>query len=116
MAALTPFRQSGKTRTFAVQAGPAATAYQVVSDDAVGNQQYVLTNTGSKTAFIGMGTTQGNALSAAVIPVQDTPGTLVYVMLSGSQVTITGPLNAWFAGLCAGTDTSVIWVTPGYGQ
>ena len=118
MSALTPFRQTGPTVTLpTLAAAPATQAVQAPSTGelGVGNQQYVLTNTGTKSCFLAVAQNQPAALQNAGAPIVGTPQN-IYVLLAGSQVTITGPVNAWFAGVCQGSDTTTVWVTPGYGQ
>lgn len=118
MAALTPFDQQGPTLTFAV-GGAASTPQRAPSADSVGNQQYVLTNSGTKLCFVGMGANAGQATANTVAPVE--PQAVGYIaqcypVLAGSQVTITGQQNAFFSAICAGSDTTTLLVTPGYGQ
>ena len=115
MAALTPFRQSGPT--VLINASTSVnSSVQALSADAVGNQQYVLTNSGTTLAFVAIGANAQQAIQNAVVPTLNPTGSpTCYPLLNGSQITITGPQNAYFAAITL-TGTDQIWVTPGYGQ
>ena len=82
--------------------------------DGVGNQQYILTNTGNNAAFVAMANNQDAAIRNAVVPTSQIPQG-VYPLLNGSQVTITGPQNAWFSAVTQ-VSNAPVWITPGYGQ
>jgi hypothetical protein len=79
-------------------------------------QNYIYTNTGTNAAFISCQPTPSQATSLCTVPNGNTPST-VYVLLNGSQVTVTGPGNggAFFSAICS-TGTTQVWITPGYGQ
>lgn len=114
MSALTPFRPAGPTVLIAAAAvAPDAKIVNVNSDGQL-NQNYVLTNIGSNPAFVAMGATKADAESKAGVPTT-TQAFPVYPLLNGSQVTITGPANAWFTAITTIT-AATVFVTPGYGQ
>ena len=113
MSALTPFRQAGPT-VIITAAVTAPAAVQVLMNEGVGNQQYVLTNSGANIAVMAMGQNQTQCIQNAGTPQPGAP-TQTYPLLNGSQVTITGPQNAWFTGTTV-TGTSAVYITPGYGQ
>ena len=119
MSALTPFRVSGPTIgiTCSVTAAPASV--QCLNTEPVGNQQYVLSNFGANSAFVAIGTNAQQAQQNSGNPSTTNPTTTqnptVYPLLNGSQVTITGPQNAWFTGTCV-TGATAVYITPGYGQ
>ena len=114
MSALTPFRQSGPTVALIAVTTQQEVA-QALSQDAVGNQQYVITNTGNNPAWVAMGANANQALSNAVVPTIQNSGTNTYPLLNGSQITITGPQNAFFSAVTQ-VSNAPIWITPGYGQ
>jgi hypothetical protein len=113
MSALIPFRQTGPTVT--IVAGTSdGEAQQAVSTEQIGNQQYILTNTGSNPAAVCMAPTEDAALRGCILPTVQLAQN-VYILLNGSQITITGPQDAWFAAITT-TGSSQVWITPGYGQ
>ena len=114
MSALTPFRQSGPTVTIVAGTGDGEAQQALCTTGELGNQQYVITNTGSNPAAICMAATEDLALRGCILPTVALPQN-VYILLNGSQVTVTGPDNAWFAAITT-TGSSQIWITPGYGQ
>jgi hypothetical protein len=112
MAALTPFRPNGPTIVVNAASTPPAPT-QCLSDESL-LQNYVMTNVGSVVVFMTMGANQGEASADSAVPVAGSPQE-VYPLLNGSQVTITGPQNAWFTGITSVT-AATVYVTPGYGQ
>lgn len=106
------FRPNGPT-VFVLCSTAAQPAVQAPSAENVATQNYVVTNNGTVIAFLSMQQSSTAALSAATTPSQGVTSS-VYPVLNGSQVTLTGPPNAWFSAI--GTATSAIYVTPGYGQ
>lgn len=114
MAALTPFRPAGPTVVVVAAAVPGGAVQALVNSDAQLNQNYVLTNSGANIAFIAMGPTKATAEANCGIPTS-TQAFPIYPLLNGSQVTISGPANAWFTGITTVTSATV-YVTPGYGQ
>lgn len=109
---MSAFEVQGKTVTFTGAASP-PTAVQCPSNNDVQSPNYILTNIGLVGVFVGWGQTAAMAALNAVIPT----GTAQYgyYLLPGSQVTISGPPNAFFTGATA-SSTSIVYVTPGYGE
>ena len=114
MSALTPFRPAGPTVVVAAAAAAPGAVQCVVLSDQQLNQNYVMTNSGANIAFIAMGPTKATAEANCGLPTS-TQAFPVYPLLNGSQVTISGPANAWFTGITTVTSCTV-YVTPGYGQ
>lgn len=114
MAALTPFRQTGPTiNVFAVSSAPPA--QQAVSVEPQPNQNYVMTCSGGSPAFVASGANAQQALQNCARPTV-TGASSVYILLNGSQVTISGPANAFFTAICGGVTGVDVYITPGYGQ
>jgi hypothetical protein len=109
---MTPFEVQGNTVTFTGATTP-PTAVQCVSNAGTRAPQYLLTNIGTVTVFVGWGQSAAEAAANAVVPTS-TP-TYVYPLLGGTQVVISGPPNAYFTGDTA-SDTAIVYVTPGYGE
>lgn len=109
---MSAFEVQGKTITFA-GAVTAPTAVQCDSANDVRSPQYVLTNIGLVGVFVGWGQTAAMAALNAVIPTGTSQ--YGYYLLPGSQVTISGPPNAFFTGATA-SSTAIVYVTPGYGD
>lgn len=97
-----------------IAAAVAPTPTNCPSTELQPNQNYVITNSGANVAFISIGSNSANSAQGCGIP-SITQSFPVYPVLNGSQITITGPQNAWFTGITTVTACTV-YVTPGYGQ
>lgn len=105
-----PFTLSGNTVTF-TGATSAPTSVQCISNNDVQTQQYVLTNVGAVTVFVGWGKSDEEAKANSVVPTS----ALCFPLLAATQVSITGPSNAYFSGI-TGSSTAIVYVSPGYGS
>ncbi len=108
---MAPFLINGLTGTF-TGATSAPTPVQVSADATSQAQQYVLTNVGSVTVFVAWGSDADHATRRAIIPTST--ATRTYPLLAGTQVVVTGPLNAYFTGITS-SGTAIVYVTPGIG-
>lgn len=69
------------------------------------HQTVLVTNTGTKTAFVKFGTGTVTAIASADVPI-----------IAGTAQTFTVPIGSnVVAAITAGTDTTTIYVTPGQG-
>lgn len=109
---MSAFQVLGKTVTFTA-ATSAPSPVQCLTSNGVRAEQYILTNIGTAVVFVGWGQATDQASANAVIPTS-TP-TCVYVLLPGTQTTITAPPDAFFTGITSAS-TAVVYVTPGYGE
>lgn len=109
---MSAFQVLGKTGTFTA-ATSAPSAVQVQAGNGVRGEQFLLTNVGTVTVFVGWGQTAAQAAANAVIPTSTQ--TCVYVLLPGTQVSITAAPEAFFTGITSAS-TAVVYVTPGYGE
>lgn len=110
---MSAFEVQGNTVTF-TGAATAPTAVQCVSNNGTRTPQYLLTNIGSVTVFVGWSTVNATVAELnSVVPTSTS--TFVYPLLAGSQVAISAPPDAFFSGITA-SGTAVVYVTPGYGE
>lgn len=106
-----PFNPQGLTVTFTAAAtAPTAVQCSAQNDSST---QYLITNTGAATVFLGVGVNATVAGANATIPT-GTP-TLAIPILAGSAQTLTLQANAYFTGIAA-SSTCLVYVTPGYGE
>ncbi len=112
VAQIAPFQPCQNTVTVTA-ATSAPTPVQAQCGNSTSLTQYVITNTGSVTAFVTYSGTSALATTNCVIPTS-TP-TAVFVVLPLTQVTITYGGGAWFCGLTA-SGTAVLYITAGSGS
>ena len=110
---MSAFEQQGNTVTFTAAAS-APTAVQCTGNAGGRSPQYLITNIGAVTAFVGFSPL--SAADAAVYAVVPT-GTSRYCLpvLAGSQISFSGPPDAYFTGITSG-GSAIVYVTPGYGD
>lgn len=116
MSQLSAFQLQGPTITFTantsgsvpapVQTQPSGTT------PGTALQNYIITNIGNVDAFVSCEASSDAATASAVIPTAT--GRRVHVVMQRTQMSITGPANAFFTGIVA-SSTAVIYVTPGEG-
>ncbi len=88
----------------------AATAPSGVQVSGNGLGVYMLTNTGTTTAFMAAGASASAAQSAAVIPT-GTTGERVWPVLAGAAITVTDLPDAYWSGITA-SGTASVYVSP----
>lgn len=109
---MSAFQVAGPTVTFTADT-TAPTTVQCVSSNGVRSPQYLLTNIGTSDVWVSFDAATGLATKNAVIPT----GTAQVGawLLARSQMTLTAPPDAFFTGITS-AGTSVVYVTPGYGE
>ena len=109
---MSAFQVSGKTVTFTADTTAPSTV-QCVSDNGERTSQYMLTNIGTSDVWVAFDAITSKATQRAVIPT----GTAQYGLwlLARSQIVFTGPPDAFFTGITS-AGTSIVYVTPGYGE
>lgn len=113
VAQLQAFTPIGNTVTFTSNTtGNVPTPVQATGCSTGSSCQYLITNIGVNTAFIGFGTS-ANATANAVVPT----GTSTFVVpsLPGTQIIITTGGGSYFTGITS-SGTSIIYVGAGNGQ
>lgn len=110
MAVSAPFTRSGNTVVFTA-ATSAPTPVQAVSTTLGGNQYRIL-NSGTVTAFLGVGNTADGATANAVVA---TSSQSCLPVLAGTDEIISFLPNAYFTGITS-SGTAVIYITPGDGD
>ena len=97
------------------------TPVQVTPSSALAVFQYSIQNVGPNTAFVTMAApvTNGGGIQSApsltaVIPTDGTPAN-GWAIQSGQRMVVTGPPNAYFAAICAATQSATLYITPGDG-
>ena len=105
-----PFNSQGHTYVFTSDAS-APTPVQAVSFTGAGSN-YLVTNAGNATVFLGVGVSAAVATSNAVIPTGGSPQKSIPI-LPGTAQTFTFFANAFFTGISA--TPSVVYITPGDG-
>jgi hypothetical protein len=110
-----PFQPCNNTITFTANvSGSLPSPVQAICQSSPSStNQYVITNTGSVTAFISYAGSSATATANAVIPTSTTQA--VYVLLPMTQVTITTGGGSWFCGITS-SGTAVIYIQPGFGS
>ena len=73
--------------------------------------QRLVQNLGTKTCFLA----SGASTVVAGIPVDGTPANGTPIA-AGAILTLSFPPNAYFAAICAGSDTTTLYITPGEGN
>lgn len=105
-----PFNPQGNTVTFTADV-TAPTPVQVTTATGAANN-YLVTNVGNATVFLGVGVTAASATANAVIPTSGNSQRCIPV-LPGTSQTFSLWANAFFTGISA--TSSVVYVTPGDG-
>ena len=117
---LTPFMPQGATVTFtAATSPPTAQLATANSSSSSGNivtqtgpisaSNYRVINSGSYLVFLGWGSSAAAAATAAGAVGTSIP------LLPGTDEILAFPANYYFTGTCSGSNTSVVYVTPGNG-
>lgn len=109
MSSTNPFTPTGNTVTFTA-ASTAPTAAQA-SGATLGTTQYLVTNGGTVTVFLGWGASNAAAVANAVVVTNTAPSVPI---LSGTTQVFTLQPNLFFTGATS-AGTSVMYVTPGEG-
>lgn len=109
---MSAFQVGGKTVTFTGATSAPATV-QAVSNNGQRTPQYLLTNIGTADVWVGFDAITSQATLNATIPT----GTATYGvwLLARTQMTLTAPPDAFFTGITS-AGTSIVYVTPGYGE
>jgi hypothetical protein len=105
---ISAFTPTGNTVAFTA-AATAPTPVQAVSTTLGGNQ-YLITNAGNVTVFLGFGATSAQASNSSGSI--STTGNTIPILSNTVQVFSFVP-NAWFTGNA--TNSSIVYVTPGDG-
>lgn len=103
------FTKTGNTIAFTANTS-APTPVQCVSSTLGGNQ-YRIINAGTITAFLGYGTTSGDATNNAVVVSSTSPS---FPLLAGTDEILTFVPNAYFTAITS-SGTATIYITPGDG-
>jgi hypothetical protein len=106
-----PFNNQGNTYTFTADV-TAPTPVQVLSPTGAANN-YLITNVGNATVFLGIGVDAATATANAVTPTVGSPQRCIPV-LPGTAQTFSLAANAFFTGVAA--SASIVYVTPGDGM
>lgn len=112
----TAFAQRGNTRRFIAKTGRAPSAIQMtVATDMPQADNYIITNFGPNTAFVGYGSSSAEAIDNAQIP-EDRPGgsTFCFIVPPG-QRSIEAKHGVFIAAVTA-SGTADLFVTPGKGS
>jgi len=97
------------------------TPVQVTPSAALAVFQYSIQNIGPNPAFVVMAApiTNGGGIQSApsltaAIPTDGTSAN-GWVIQNGQRMVVTGPPNAYFAAICAATQSATLYITPGDG-
>lgn len=108
------FAQRGNTRRITAHPWPVSTSIRMsVGADFPQANNYIITNFGPSTAFIGYGNTADDATTNARIPEPGDAGQFCFIIPPG-QRGIEAKHGVYFAAVTA-TGTADIFITPGHG-
>lgn len=112
-----PFQQQGNTQMVTANtSGSVPTPVQVQALTGMGPLNYLITNVGANTAWVGYGKDSATATANAVIPTTGAAnGKFCVPVLPLTQISMAAPPNFFFTGITA-SGTSDIHVTPGEGM
>lgn len=105
-----PFNNQGNTYLLTADT-VAPTPVQVIAPSGAANN-YLVTNTGTVTVFLGVGVAAADATAGAVIPTAGNPQRCIPI-LPGTAQTFSLFANAFFTGIS--TATCAVYITPGDG-
>lgn len=109
MSSQNAFTPTGNTVTFTASTS-APTAAQA-NARTLGSTQYLVTNGGAVTVFVGFGSTNAAAVANAVVVTNTSPAVPV---LSGTTQVFTLTPGLFFTGITS-SGTSPVYITPGEG-
>lgn len=102
--------QPTNTAALAVTSTSTVTPVQVKGALANATQRMVI-NDGTKTAFLAWGASN----VVAAVPVAATPANGIPIP-AGAIMVLSFPPNAYFAAICAGSDSTTLYIVPGEGN
>jgi hypothetical protein len=106
------FSPQGNTAALSVTSTSTATPIQVKGG--INNAtQRMFYNSGQKDCFICAAAT--SAAAVAVVPTAGSPAAGIPIP-AGAIVVLSIAPNDWFAAICAGSDTTTLYITPGEGN
>lgn len=107
------FNPQGNTAALAVTSTSTATPIQVTGANNNATQRLIYNVAGGKDCFL-IGAKDA-ASAVAVAPVAGTPAGALPIP-AGAVMVLTFPPNTYFAAICAGSDTTTLYLTPGEGS
>lgn len=111
------FKPTGNSYALAVTSTSTGTPIQTkgsTTNTAANNNatQRLISNAGDKGCFLAWSVASN---VVAVAPVAGTPANGIYIA-AGAVMVLTFQPNAYFAAICAGSDTTTLYLSPGEGD